>query len=113
MGIGLGSNPNGVVPDVSERFAPLRRATPILVGLLVTIAGLVVAAKFELIDNWPFALAVTGVIVVASAIADRRRLLGEDEEPLEWVGVDRAFTADDVRRLDAELGLESLERVEQ
>jgi branched-chain amino acid transport system permease protein len=110
MGIGLGKNPNGVVPDVADRFEPLRRAVPILVGLLLAIAGLVVAAKLELLDNWPFALAVTGVIALASAIADRHRLLGEDEEPLEWVGVDRSFTAADVRRLDAELGLEKVEQ---
>ena len=48
---------------------------------------------------------------VASSCSRRPSLIvsgssGEDEEPLEWVGVDRPFTADDVRRLDAELGLE-------
>jgi len=106
MGIGLGNNPNGVVPDVSERFQPLRRATAILVVLLIAIVGLVIAAKLEVLDNWTFAFAVGGVIVLASAIADRKRLIGADEEPLEWVGVERPFTADDVRRLDAELGLE-------
>jgi hypothetical protein len=69
------------------------------------IAGLIVVEKLEILDNWPFALAVTGVIVVASAIADREHLLGEEQEPLEWVGIDRAFTEEDVRRLDAELGV--------
>jgi branched-chain amino acid transport system permease protein len=106
MGIGLGKNPNGVVPDVAERFSPLRRATAILAVMLLAIVGLVVAAKLEILDNWTFAFAVGGVIVLASAIADRKRLIGEDEEPLEWVGIDRPFTADDVRKLDAELGLE-------
>jgi branched-chain amino acid transport system permease protein len=106
MGIGLGKNPNGVVPDVAERFGPLRRATAILVVMLLGIVGLVIAAKLEIIENWTFAFAVGGVIVLASAIADRKRLIGEDEEPLEWVGIERPFTADDVRRLDAELGLE-------
>ncbi|HEY2815274.1 MAG TPA: ABC transporter permease [Acidimicrobiales bacterium] len=110
MGIGLGKNPNGVVPDVAEQLSPLRRATGILVALIVAIVGLVIAAKLDLLENWPFAFAVTGVFVAASAVADRRRLLGEDEEPLEWVGVDRAFTSDDVRRLDAELGLEKVAR---
>jgi hypothetical protein len=62
--------------------------------------------KFELLDNWTFAFAVGGAIVLASAVADRERLVGPNEETLEWVGVDRPFTADDVRRLDAELGLE-------
>jgi branched-chain amino acid transport system permease protein len=106
MGIGLGKNPNGVVPDVAERFQPLRRATAILAVLLISLVGLVVAVKFELLDNWTFAFAVGGAIVLASAVADRERLVGPNEEPLEWVGVDRPFTADDVRRLDAELGLE-------
>jgi branched-chain amino acid transport system permease protein len=106
MGIGLGKNPNGVVPDVAERFGPLRRATAILVVMLLGIVGLVIAAKLEILDNWTFAFAVGGVIVLASAIADRKRLIGEDEEPLEWVGIERPFTADDVRRLDSELGLE-------
>jgi branched-chain amino acid transport system permease protein len=106
MGIGLGKNPNGVVPDVAERFQPLRRATAILAVLLISLVGLVVAVKFELLDNWTFAFAVGGAIVLASAVADRERLVGPNEETLEWVGVDRPFTADDVRRLDAELGLE-------
>jgi len=104
MGIGLGKNPNGVVPDVAERFAPLGRNHAVLGGLLVVIVGLVVAAKLELLDNWPFGLAVTGVVVIASAIADREHLVSEEQEALEWVGVERAFTPDDVRRLDAELG---------
>jgi branched-chain amino acid transport system permease protein len=106
MGIGLGQNPNGVVPDVADRFQPLRRATAILVMLLIALVGLVIAVKLELFENWTFAFAVGGVIVLASAIADRERLIGKDEEPLEWVGVERPFTADDLRRLDAELGLE-------
>jgi branched-chain amino acid transport system permease protein len=106
MGIGLGQNPNGVVPDTADRFQPLRRATAILVVLLIAIVGLIVAVKLEVLDNWTFAFAVGGVIVLASAIADRKRLIGESDEPLEWVGVDRPFTPDDVRRLDAELGLE-------
>jgi branched-chain amino acid transport system permease protein len=108
MGIGLGKNPNGVVPDVAERFAPLGRSRAVLGGLLVVIVGLIVAAKLEVIENWPFAFAVIGVIVIASAVADRKRLLGEEQESLEWVGVDRPFTEDDLRRLDAELHLEEL-----
>lgn len=108
MGIGLGKNPNGVVPDVAERFTPLRRAPVVLACLLAAITGLVVAQRAEVLDNWPFAFAVVGVIVAASAVADRRRLLGEAEEPLEWVGVERAFTADDVRRLDEALGVEEI-----
>jgi branched-chain amino acid transport system permease protein len=106
MGIGLGKNPNGVVPDVAERLSPLRRATAILAVMLLAIVGLVIAAKLEILENWTFAFAVGGVIVLASAIADRKRLIGEDEESLEWVGIERPFTADDVRRFDAELGLE-------
>ena len=109
MGIGLGKNPNGVVPDVSERFSPLRKATSILVGMVVVIVGLVVAAKLELLENWPFAFAVTAVIVIALGVADRDRLLGEEDEALEWVGVDRPFTDDDVRRMDAELGLDKVD----
>ena len=102
-------NPNGVVPDTAERLSPLRRATGILIGLIVVLVALVIAERLELLDNWTFAFAVVGVIVVASALADRARLLGAAEEPLEWVGVDRPYTVDDVRRLDAELGLERVE----
>ncbi len=108
MGIGLGKNPNGVVPDVAERFAPLARNRGVLTGLLVVLAALVIAAKLEVLDNWPFAFAVTGVIVLASAVADRQRLLGEEQEPLEWVGVSRPFTAEDVRRLDNALGVQEV-----
>src|SRR5581483_5602907 len=106
MGLGLGQNPNGVVPDVEVRFAPLRHARVVLAALAVALGGLVLAVEAGVIDKWRFALAVVGVIVVAGAVADRHRLLGEDGEPLEWIGVDRPFTPDDVRRLDAHLGLQ-------
>ncbi|MEY2434638.1 MAG: hypothetical protein QOC92_4363, partial [Acidimicrobiaceae bacterium] len=45
MGIGLGQNPNGVVPDLAARFEPLRRSRPVQVVLAAVLIALLVAQK--------------------------------------------------------------------
>jgi branched-chain amino acid transport system permease protein len=104
MGIGLGSNPNGIVPDLAARFEPLRRSRPVQVALGAVLLALVVAEKAELIENWPFAILSVLAIFAAPSIADLVTAERSDAPPpLEWAGVDRAFSPEEVRRLDEAL----------
>lgn len=104
MGIGLGKNPNGVVPDVASRFEPLLRSRVVMVVLGAVLAALVVAQQAELIANWPFAILCVVAIFAAPSIAELLTAQREEAEPpLEWLGVDRPYTDDDVRRLDEAL----------
>jgi branched-chain amino acid transport system permease protein len=104
MGIGLGQNPNGVVPDLASRFEPLRRSRPVQVLLAAVLVALVVAEKTELIENWPFAIfAVLAIFAAPTAAQVLTRDRVETEPPIEWAGVERPFTEEDVRRLDEAL----------
>ena len=101
MGIGLGSNPNGVVPDLATRFESLRRSRIVQVGLGIVLVGLVVLEKLEVLDNWPFAILCVFAIFAAPAIADLLAWKRPDAEPpLEWAGVTRPFSDDEIRALE-------------
>jgi branched-chain amino acid transport system permease protein len=104
MGIGLGKNPNGVVPDLATRFESLRRSRPVQVGLVAVLLVLLVAQKTELIDNWPYAILSVLAIFVAPGVADwvtADRV--EVEPPLEWAGVDRPYSEEELHRIEEAL----------
>jgi hypothetical protein len=108
MGIGLGKNPDGVVRDLAMRFEPLRTRRGLIVGLLVVLAGLVAAAEAGALSGWWFGLFAVVAIFGAPGIAmvmDRRDARLADDTPLEWLGIDRPFTEDDVRAIDAVVAL--------
>jgi branched-chain amino acid transport system permease protein len=101
MGIGLGSNPNGVVPDLSARFEPLRRSRLVQVGLGITLALLVALQRLEVLDSWPFAILCVFAIFAAPVVADLlTSQRAEAEPPLEWAGVTRPFSEDEIRTLE-------------
>jgi branched-chain amino acid transport system permease protein len=110
MGIGLGQNPNGVVPDLARRFEVVRTAKPVLVGLGVVLAALVAAAEQGALGGWWFGtlsvVAIFATIPIAEAL-ERRGLAAEqaDEVPLEWLGIDRPYSDADVRRINEGLAL--------
>ncbi|MEY2451687.1 MAG: hypothetical protein QOD92_1261 [Acidimicrobiaceae bacterium] len=100
MGVGLGQNPNGVVPDLARRFEPLRRSRAAQLVLGGILLALLVAVKLELIENWPFAILSVIAIFVAPGTVEWLTADRIDEPSIETLGVDRPFTPDDVRRLD-------------
>jgi branched-chain amino acid transport system permease protein len=101
MGIGLGSNPNGVVPDLAARFEPLRRSRLVQVGLGITLALLVALQRLEVLDSWPFAILCVFAIFAAPVVADLlTSQRAEAEPPLEWAGVTRPFSEDEIRTLE-------------
>jgi branched-chain amino acid transport system permease protein len=120
LGIALGRNPNGIVHSLREGFAPLRRVPLVLVATLAGVAAVVALRLDDAISGVPFAVLLLGVPVAGGLaaqwlVARRDRPDEPDREPevpLEWVGIDRPFTPEDIAALDRELGLENLERVE-
>jgi branched-chain amino acid transport system permease protein len=119
LGISLADNPNGTVPDLARRFQPVKKVRGVLVGLLVVLAGLYVAERAGALAKWPFAILIVvatfASIPVAELILARRERgpaelaeVAPAEVPLEWVGIERPFTEDDVEALDKVLALPGL-----
>jgi len=116
MGIGLGRNPNGASSDIAEAYQPLRHA-PVLIGAsLVAVAVLFGLHAADVISGWWFAIAAVVVVLAAPGVdralamrqADRGRAAAGPEVPLELVGIDRPFTAEDLSMLDNTLALPSV-----
>jgi branched-chain amino acid transport system permease protein len=115
MGIGLGRNPNGAVADIREAFEPLPRRKVVFGAFLLIVAALYAFVLVADIGAWWFVIGgVVALIAFTQVAAQRARPDPETEEaagvefadvPLEWVGIDRPFTAEDAAELDAKLGL--------
>ena len=116
MGIGLGRNPNGAVADIREGFEPLPKRKVEFSLFLVTLAALYAIVLVADIRAWWFVVggvvALIGFTLVAGAAGAARRRRPKPaagvefaDVPLEWVGIDRPFTPEDVAELDARLGL--------
>ena len=136
MGIALGRNPNGIAHSLREALAPLRRRPVLLVGTLVGVAAVVALRLVDVLTGGPFALALVGEIAaggLAAQLLEARRgsptpgaprtggvggRSGDDADgaagpaagpagvPLEWAGVVRPFTEEEVATLDRVLGLD-------
>jgi hypothetical protein len=121
IGIGLGRNPSGFLNDSFASWGPMiRRTRPVLfAGIGVELLVWLLALRHT-IDNWTFVL-LTGALVVAlprlaaalnpSAYSRVRRTGREpapDRQPLELLGIDRAFTTDDLREIEHGAGFERI-----
>ncbi|GAC1314326.1 MAG: hypothetical protein NVSMB12_07410 [Acidimicrobiales bacterium] len=110
-GIGMARNPNGFVLELRDRWAPLwgRPLRAAAVGaLLVATWALRVGS---VIGNWPYAIASIVVLGVAPALA-LSHSASEKDLGLEWAGLRRPFTAEDVAAMDRALALpEAVTRV--
>jgi branched-chain amino acid transport system permease protein len=116
IGITLGRNPSGFLSDAFERNRVLMRETlPVLfAGVGVELVVWLLAFRHT-INNWVFAI-LTGALIVAlpyvASVVNRsapgRERVDDDRDatPLELVGIDRAFTAEDLREIDRVVGLD-------
>ena len=115
MGIGLGRNPNGAVADIREAFDPLPKRKVVFAMFLVVVAALYTIVLVADIGAWWFVIGgVIALIGFTQLAAVRAQPDAEIEAeagvefadvPLEWVGIDRPFTPEDVQELDERLGL--------
>ncbi len=113
-GIGLGRDPNGAVSQMREGFAPLAASSSSLLVMALSLAALYGLRLADAIDNWTFVIGLVvipltiSIFATLSAAAAQRTQAKLDpadvHTPLEWVGIDRAWTDADVRELDAFLG---------
>jgi branched-chain amino acid transport system permease protein len=121
LGISLGRQPSGAMEQIREAYRPVRESKPVLVGMAFAYAAIYVLRSTNTIENWPtFFLGVAVLVVcvpVAEALAARKQVrlarsegaLPEEALPLEWVGITRPFTAEDVREINAALGVSDVE----
>ena len=115
MGIGLGRNPNGAVADIREGFEPLPKRKVEFSLFLVTLAALYAIVLIADIRAWWFVVGGVVALIGFTLVAGLRAKPAPETElaagvefadiPLEWVGIDRPFTPEDVVELDARLGL--------
>jgi branched-chain amino acid transport system permease protein len=119
-GIALGRNPNGAVKDFREGFEPLLKVPAALVGLAVAIVVLYAVRLADVIDNWTFVVLVILAVAAAGIAASLARPKAVEEAadvppevladvPLEWRGIDRAWTTEDLEELDRQVGLSEAE----
>ena len=110
-GIGMARTPNGFILEFKERWEPVWKRPAFAVGIFAAL-GLVFAARAaHLITNWPYAIASLLVLAVGPLVATARRQQPAPQSvPLEWVGITRPFSADDLVALDAGVGLPRLDR---
>lgn len=114
VGMALGRHPDGAVSQIGQGFAPLKTDVPAATGVGVVVALLLGARSADLIPTWVVVVASLLSLVVGNRFAARRgtAAAGVDPEgsgahiPLERLGIDRAWTDDDVRELDMALGQE-------
>jgi branched-chain amino acid transport system permease protein len=117
LGIQLGREPNGLRQRLHRDFLPLWRDPAAVAGVLVGAATLYLLVRAELISGWLFAVALALVFVAANAWADRAGLTGRPEaderEPaasLEWAGIDRPFTPEQLLELERRMPIREVGR---
>ena len=118
-GIGLGRDPNGAVSQMRAGFAPLADSPSSLLVMTLSLLALYGVRLLDAIDNWTFVVGLVVIPLLASAIAtvsgaSKERVLAQlkdapDRTPMEWIGIDRPWTAEDLATLDRELGISELE----
>ncbi len=112
MGVGLGRNPNGAVTDIREAFDPLPRSRVMLATFLSILGGLYGLVVVTDLGAWWLIIGGVLALMVCTQVSQslQRMPLEETIEtpaeiPLEWVGIDRPFTLEDLHAIDEQLGL--------
>ncbi len=112
-GLSLARHPSGAVQDIREGFGPLRSSRPAIWATVGAAAGLYGLRMAGVIGNWPFAVLLIAVPMVANVAAGlvARPDTGEEavDVPLEWRGILRPWTDDDRIELDRVLGVNEVE----
>jgi ABC-type branched-subunit amino acid transport system permease subunit len=118
IGIALGRNPSGFLHDGFERWRVTIRRVPAVFAAGLGAELLVWFLAFRhTVSNWTFTIVTAALVVglpwVASVVkpaAFGRRQSGDaegDDTPLELIGIDRAFTADDLRVMNRGIGVDA------
>ena len=107
-GVGLGQNPNGVVPtDLRPKFDPVLRAPAVLGGAAAIVAVAYVLTLTDVIGNWAL-IAVVLAVVVALPAASRRALGDQPDRVVLDAEADGLSAAPEVLGLAAPLSAADL-----
>lgn len=110
-GIGMGRDPNGFVVRMREEWAPVWAQPSLALGVGALLVGVWLLRMVHALANWPYAVISLAVLLLAPAAvarlsgrAGRRARAGAvtaagPSVPLEWVGITRPYTADDIALL--------------
>ncbi len=117
IGIALGRNPSGFLGDAFQQWAlTIRNAKPVFfTGIAIEVLAWFLAFQ-KIINNWTFAIFTFTLLLalprIAAAVYPSARLrpapsegIGDDPTPIELIGIDRPFTAADLRAIDRGIGL--------
>lgn len=123
VGISLGKNPNGFIPnDMRPNWDIFLKYKAALVTVLAAFVGLWGLRMGEVINNWAFAWACLGVLLVAPAVLrvitkepfpTRREVTVEQPKlsvPIDQLGFDGPISESDLRVIDRNLALPSVSR---
>ncbi|MFA1546209.1 branched-chain amino acid ABC transporter permease [Actinomadura chokoriensis] len=97
-GMGLGHNPDGIVPMFRRRWEPLAGDGIVLPALLCTLAVAWLLRLAGAIDGWTLFCGSLIVALVFRALAEARHartVAPEPDVPVEWWGVRRAWRPGD------------------
>ena len=111
MGIALGRNPNGAVRDIASRYGILTQVPTALAGLVASVAVTVGLVVTDVLTGWGFVFLLVGALVVwpqSAEVVVGRRNREKRGGSLEWAGIERDLTPEDLRSIDAALGLEEV-----
>ena len=116
MGVAMGRNPNGAVRDIASRYGVLKEVPIALGGLVVSLVATAGLAVSGVLTGWGLLYGAALALVVwpqsAEIVMARRGPLSTSSSTaLEWAGLDRPLTTDELHEIDAYLGLEPAQDV--
>jgi branched-chain amino acid transport system permease protein len=107
--IGVGRNPNGfIISHLRPQWEPVRNTPKLLAGLLLAVAVVYGLRLADVLDNWSWVLATLVLVVSTPFVSKYLRGTPSEAEPvpgIEWAGLDRPWTPDDIAELDRNLRL--------
>lgn len=118
-GIGLGEDPNGMVPrQIRPGWDHVYAQPTVLVATLAAVVAAWVLRITHVLANWPFAIVCIAIGLIAPVVAKRLNVdRSETTEkpvkvglsaPLEWLGVTQEYSEGDLQLIDAKLGIPAL-----
>jgi branched-chain amino acid transport system permease protein len=110
MGIALGRNPNGAVQDIAERYSILNQVPAAAAGMMISLVVVGALAVADVLTGWTLVIGVLLALVVwpqGAEIVASRRGPRDTTTPLEYAGLDEPLTPEQVRDIDAALGLDT------
>jgi branched-subunit amino acid ABC-type transport system permease component len=111
IGISLGRSPSGFLGDAFGPWARLIREAKLLFAAAIAVELVLWFLAYErTINNWTFAIVTAVLVLLLPRLSDLAARAGTtkpvDGTPLEFVGIDRPFTAADIADFDRAIGLE-------